>query len=72
MSVEKMCPHVQQILNKIRLVLGPWALSGVGEGTKGGCPGRVRGQWGVFWVGEGTKGGCQGRVRGPWGVVRGG
>ena len=37
------CLHVQQILNKIRLD----QLSKASEGTKGGCPRRVRGPWGV-------------------------
>ena len=30
------CIYVDKIMNKIRLVLGTWALSGVGEGSKGG------------------------------------
>ena len=42
-----MCLCVDKIMNKIELVLGPQGLSGVGEGTKGGCPRRVRGPWGV-------------------------
>ena len=37
------CMFVQQILNKIRLD----QLSKASEGTKGGCPRRVRGPWGV-------------------------
>ena len=41
---------VDKIMNKIGLVLGPQGLSGVGEGTMGGCQGWVRGPWGVVTV----------------------
>ena len=43
MSVTKMCPHVDKIMNKIRLD----QLSKASEETKGGSPRRVRGPWGV-------------------------
>ena len=36
----------------------------MGEGTKGGCQGRVRGPWGVVWVVVRGEGGDHGGLSG--------